>query len=342
MLAQTALRWLGHSDAPEVMRILKKQLKRRPAGFDGKLDGLALQGSAILSMTLRALASGAAQGFAERGDASAVPSLLTYIDDDLENEQSRAVACEAVAALIEEKQTPEIVKRMQVGPKPNKADELRLFCLLDALAVRTPDTLSPRLVDWIVDPKTDPLAAAKAAKALGRHGLGEGDTNTLVQELGGARGVEAAVALALGGNARGIAALVQHAKSAKGSWLPSVAALYSDAVQITYAWDMGDRYFRWVENAVALADAKLDFARTALHQRHLESEHDRGPKTLTRVVIRGTLYELARNDRPDRKRAIMTLEVLSERGILLALAEKDGDVGTDARAALARMRSSGN
>jgi hypothetical protein len=332
-VAQSALRWLGASKHPKAADVLKKQLQRRPKGFDGTMDGLLLQGSALLGMTLRALASGAAHGLAELGDPKAVPWLLAYIDDDLENEQSRTEACQALAWTLPDGESAQLTKRLKSwSAKRTPEDDFRTLCLLDGLVLRTSDALVPLLLAIVKDPQSNPLAVVRAAKALGRHGLDATTEAALLAELEGSRSEAAAVAIALGGSPNAVQGLAKHAASAKGSWLPTVISEYADAVRTTYADDLSNgRFLRWVENAPALG-----FAADALQKAVRDAEFDSGPKSLTRVVLRGRLRAIAEKAGPDQKRAIRAFELLGERGMLLALAEKDGAAGSEARAALQR------
>lgn len=333
-VAQSALRWLGASKHPKAIDVLRKQLHRRPKGFDGRMDGLLLQGSAILGMTLRALASGAAHGFAELGDPKAVPWLLAYIDEDLENEQSRTDACQAVAWLIPDGESAQLAKRLKAwSAKRTTEDEFRTLCLLDGLVLRTSDALVPLLLGVVKDAQSNPLAASRAAKALGKHGLDTTTEAALLAELDGARSEAAAVAIALGGSPAAMQVLAMRAANAKGSWLPTVISEYSDAIRVIYADDVtGGHFLRWVENALG-----LELAAEALQKAVREAEFDSGPKSLTRVVLRGRLRAIAEKSGPDQKRAIRAFEVLGERGMLLALAEKEGAGGGDAGAALRRL-----
>lgn len=323
-VAQSALRYLGASKHDKAIEILKRQLRRRPKNFDGTMDGLMLQGNALLGMTLRALATGAAQGFAELGDARATPWLLAYIDEDRENEQSRSEACQALAWVIPDRDSNELAKRLNAtGKSKLRTGEVRLACLLDGLVLRTPDALLPNLLALVLDPLSDPLVAGRAARALGRHGLDPTTESALLARLDGERSEEAAVAIALGGSSNAIAALAKRIGSAKGSWPTNVTSGYSEAVKTTYADDLASgRFFRWIENASTLATAKHELASDALRQRYLESEYDAGPRSLTRVVLRARLYEIARGGGADKKRAVQALTLLRERGILLALGEK--------------------
>ncbi|MBK9002131.1 MAG: hypothetical protein IPM35_40930 [Myxococcales bacterium] len=104
----------------------------------------------------------------------------------------------------------------------------------------------------------------------------------------------------------------------------------------------GGRLFRFVRNARALTSlargqAPVDFALRGLTGHLADVQYDSGPRSLTRVVLRKRLYDLARSG-PDREAALDTLEVCAERGVLLALAT--GSDATAKRAAEAAARLS--
>jgi hypothetical protein len=341
-VAQPALRYLGAAKHPKALEVLKKQLTRRPKGFDATMDGLMLGGSAILGMSLRALGVGAAQGFSELGDARAVPWLLAYIDDDQENEQSREEACLSLAWLVTGADDKELVKRLTSWSAANrtKATDFRLACLLDGLAVRSSDALvAPLLATLDASIPNGPIARA-AAVALGRRGLDSATEGALLAKLRGAHGAHAALALALGGSPSAIAQLRKHAVSEDDPWFEALATAYQEANIGVYSDDVtSGRLFRWVDNANALAERESESFPLALHmlrRKYLEAEYDSGPRSLTRVLLRGRLIGMAEKPGPDAKRAIAALALFGERGSLLALAERP-ETRAEAERALSRL-----
>ena len=62
----------------------------------------------------RALAVGAAQGLAEWGDPRALPALLRFIDDPLNNERARSEACVALVQIAPQAELPRLLEPLEV------------------------------------------------------------------------------------------------------------------------------------------------------------------------------------------------------------------------------------
>ena len=118
--AQSALRYLGWTKDPERWRASSRSSSSGSnKKLDVTMDSLMQGGLAILGMTLRALGVGAADGFAQWGDSKAYPDLVKYIEDPMENEQSRIEACFALSWVATDDQMKEVVKKVHDFTKPD-------------------------------------------------------------------------------------------------------------------------------------------------------------------------------------------------------------------------------
>lgn len=315
MVAQSALRYLGAIADEKAFGILEKQLKRRPKGFDATMDGLLGGGGALLGMTLRALEVGAADGFSELGDPKAFDRLSRLVEDDQENEQARIAACNAMVWLGGEQRVSDLEQRLRLwgAPGGHKAAHFRVACLLGALDARPLPALGAVLLELsAVGPaESRPVAA----RAFGKAGI---DAATEQRLLAKASAPLPALALLFGGSVaaakRAVAAHPEHGE---------LAEAYSRAVSTISQEDLDrGRLFRWVENALGAGHA---WPRAQLKRQLDALTYDQGPHTLTRVVLRRRLYDLARTgSATERQSATAALELMGERGVLLALAESTG------------------
>jgi len=338
VIAQSALRYTGALRDAKSWAILEKQLARKPKAFDASMDSLISGGAAMLGMTVRALAAGAASGFAEWGDARATPLLLKHIDDDRQNEESRLQACHALGRVLDTKGEKEIVARLgKWKAAKDAATQFRLGCVLHALRVHPTAAATPLLLELAAG--SDASLVGNAARTLGYAELGADTERMLIARLSDARARHAAaVALLLGGSAGGAERALNATPESEVEGLREAYARGLDASVLD-----GSRLgtlLRWVRNARALATREPGrFATQQLAKQLGELEYDTGPGSLTRVVLRRRLLELARAGTPDeRAGAVDTLELLGERGVLLALAEGSDTLGERAARAAAALR----
>jgi hypothetical protein len=318
VVAQSALRYLGALADKQASAILEKQLKRRPKGFDATMDGL-MAGGAVLGMTLRALEVGAADGFSELGDPKAFDLLSRLVEDDQENEQARMAACQALVWLADDKRAQDIEQRLRLwgAPGGHKAAHFRLACLLSALDVRPLPALSAVLLELS---EFGPAESRRvAARAFAKAGIDPPNEARLLAKLDHpATRTIPALALLLGGSsAAAKRAAAAHPEPGE------LSELYSHGVSSISQEDLDrGRFFRWVNNALA---AGPGWPRDHLKRQLQNLIYDQGPHTLTRVVLRRRLYDLARRGgSAERQSATAALELMEERGVLLALSEPKG------------------
>jgi hypothetical protein len=312
--AQSGLRYLGAATRrtgaldETTAKLLRKQLSRRPKGFDGTMDGITSGGNAILGMTLRALAVGAAQGMAETRDARFSNDLMAIASDPKANEQARIEACLALAAVGTDAQIAALPAKVLSPHNTGPAGEVERLCYLEAMGRRS---AGERTVDLLPLLGRKPDEAQAAARALGRNGVVASARPTLTAALDvPSTAVAAGLALLLGGDERD-AALV-GAKLAASEELPLA---YSRGFDVVLDTDLErGNLARWVKNARA---SGASWAPTLLSRALSAVEYDAGPQTLTRVRLRMRLYDAARGaDAAKRADALLVLDALGERGVL--------------------------
>jgi HEAT repeat protein len=318
--AQAALRYLGLSQRGRkrdeaVWTLLAKQLGRRPAAVDATMDALVQGGVAVRGMTLRALATGAAQGFAELGDPKAVPLLVAFVEEPKNNEQARYEACLAlgpIASVADLKGLADKVKNPAPGD-PKK--ELIRACFLASLTYGKAQGVDVTLLPLVE--ARDREQAGHAALAIGIDGVDDVAAKKLVDLLQKQDvRVPAALALLLGGTQAQAAAAVDAVSDP--SELDALRAAYVHSFE-RYTESHRDRgaMARWVSNAEACG-AEWPRQLVGLGLRNLQ--YDSGPDTLTRVVLRGRLLADARStDAKKKSDAILVLQALGERGTLASL-----------------------
>lgn len=340
LIAQSASRYLGALRDAQGWGILEKQLGRKAKAVDATMDGMLNHGTALLGMTVRSLALGAADGMAEWGDSRATAKLLAHVDDDKQNEQSRIGACRALGFVADSATEREVSARLaKWSTLPDAAAAVRVRCLLEAVQVHPVAAATPLLLARVVGPGDESARLAFAA-ALGRSALDAASEAQLVKLVGSASDAQvASVALLLGGSAQAVKAIATGAGN-----VDAMAAAYEGSLSVLTEQDLRTgRLARWVGNARALAaerrgERALSFAEEAL-SRHLTSqEFDAGPHTLTRTLLRARLAKLAATGSlAERETAVDTLELARERGVLLALSEGEGPVARRASMAAARL-----
>jgi HEAT repeat protein len=342
--AQSALRYVGWERTPRGWGILNKQLHRRMKKLDASWDSLMQGGLTILGMTLRALGVGASDGFAQWGDPKAYDELVKYIEEPMENEQSRSEACFALSWVATDDEMKEVAKKVHDNTKTDpKANFLRT-CYLESLIHRPVPDATAALVDLLTPSVPDVEVRHQMARAIGMGGLTPAMVPALQAKLSDVSlKADAALALILGGDA-------DTASNAIATYNdPAVPAEAIEELKDVYNKTFGywsDRNFekgdvaRWVDNAEAIAHVKVhnqlqDWPRIILGRNLVESiEIDNGPHSMTRVQLRARLMTdaLGAND-VKRTQAIHILKFVKEKGILMALRSQPAPVGDLARQA---------
>ncbi|MGD0678182.1 MAG: HEAT repeat domain-containing protein [Polyangiaceae bacterium] len=342
--AQSALRYLGWTREPRAWGILEKQLHRRMKKLDVSWDSLQQGGLTILGMTLRALGVGAADGFAQWGDPKAYEDLVKYIEEPMENEQSRTEACFALSWVATDEQMREVVKKVHDNAKTDPKSNFLRTCYLEALIHRPVPSATSALIDLLTPSVPDIEVRHQMARAIGMGGL----TPAMIPELQAKLAdvslkADATLALILGADAdtasRAIATYNQAGVP------PEAIEELKDVYNKTFGY-WSDRNFdtgdiaRWVENAEAIAHVKVneqlqDWPRIILGRNLVESvEIDNGPHSMTRVFLRARLLgDAIGSSEVKRAQAIHILKFIKEKGVLMALRSQPPPVGDMAKQA---------
>jgi hypothetical protein len=314
-IAQSALRYLGKTKDPSAFATLTKQLRRRPPNLDVTMASLMQGGLAIVGMAVRSLGWGAADGFAELGDARAVPILEKYIEDTKENEDARTEACFSLAWVSTDADLESIAKRAVADASRPRSDRIA-SCYLQTLARKTTPAASTLLFNGFFSAAADPTLRRAAARVLGLGAVPDAIAPKLIGMLSDkALHEDAALALLLGGtNAAALTAVE--------SYTSDVDDLKRDyAVALGYFSD--DAYTqghigRWASNAHACS--KAAWPATVLSQALALIMFDNGPHSMTRPVFRHRLLEDARSQaEPQHTQAVLLLTMADERGVLASL-----------------------
>lgn len=340
--AQSALRYIGrmHDDA-SFPKLLAQFKRKKDPKMDITQEGLMGAGLAMLGMSLRAVAYGAAQGLAEWGDNKAVKPLMELIEDETWHEEARLAACEALAWCADDKTMEEVAKKAkEYGAKREPRKQVIAACYATTLTNRPMPAAAGTLADMLsVD--LDPGVRIAFARAIGMSPLDAAVEAKLFEKL---KDVEvrnaAALSLVLGGSretaARTIAMYNDFGKDA----LDDLKDHYFRAFGY---WSDEDfkrgNIYRWVSNAEAITRVKVndvpqDWARQRLQAQFDNLKFDNGPHSETRVVLRYRLYSAAKAGDPAQKKgAIDTLKFMKEKGVLMALRHEQGDTGEMAKRA---------
>lgn len=165
-VAQSALRWLGAASPDTMGRgLLAKQLGRRPPNVDVSMKTLVKGGNALEAMSIRALTSGAAQGFAEAHDTTAVPALVAFAQDPKNNEQVRLEACYAIGDIARPEQLLSLATKITKLEETNVEKALVMACWLEAI-LRNPNVDLSSVLGPLVAKGGDPVFVEKAKAAL--------------------------------------------------------------------------------------------------------------------------------------------------------------------------------
>ncbi len=331
-IAQPALRYLGRTHDASAFAILQKQLARKPASFDASTDALALaKNGASAGVIYRALAVGAADGFAELGDPKAVPLLVKVALDAKANEQARGVACAAAAYLGDAKSRGEIITQLRASATDRKR-ELWRGCWLAGLAQKTNAHEDAPLVALLA-PKVDPESRHQAARLLGQGGLDANEKQKLL-ELAKDRPLihDAALAILFGGDDESVAKILGAYESKEedtpGVPIEPLRQLYAQSIPaLTEDFYDSGALARLASLAmgarnVTVRGAKQDWVlQTLAYQLRQTGDLDTGLHVLSRVRLRARLVADAKGqDAKKRDDALTILWLLGERATLEWLA----------------------
>jgi HEAT repeat protein len=338
--AQSALRYLGWMQDQQSWPALEAQLRRRPEKVDATMEALLQGGMAVMGMTLRAIGVGASYGFAQWGDPKAYPTLVKYIEDKQNNEQSRLDACFSLGWVATDEQMQEVAKKVKELDKPDPKVQLIRTCYLETLVRRPVPAAAATLID-LINGNTDLLVQHQAARAIGFGGMTPETANKLFEKLKepGTRN-DAALALLIGADAdTARRALASYADVDKAA-LEELKVIYDG----TFGYWSDKNYengdvARWITNAqaasrVKLGDAIQDWPRLILSRAIQGIDYDNGPHSVTRVQMRVRLLRDAHSaDEKKRAQAIQILKFMNEKGALMALKSESGPAQEPARQA---------
>ena len=343
-VAQSALRYLGWEKDPAGWAILEHQLHRRNPKLDVSWASLMQGGLTILGMALRGVAFGAADGFAQWGDAKAYPDLVKFIEDPMEHEQAREESCFALSWVATDDQLKEVVKKIHDNTKSdNNANELRK-CYLETLVHRPVPTATAGLLDELSPTLADVELRHQVARAIGMGGITKDMVPQLYAKLSDINTrADASLALVLGGDtdAASHAIASYNDKDVPAEAIEELKDIYNK----TFGY-WSDRNYengdiaRWVTNAEALEHVRVhdvlqNWPRLIVGRNLVEGiEIDNGPHSMDRVQLRWRLLADAKgNNDVKRAEAIHILKFTKEKGVLMALRYEQGPVAEMARQA---------
>ncbi len=340
--AQSALRYIGMmKDEPSYPKLLEQFKRKKDRRMVITQEGLEGAGLAMLGMSLRAVAVGAAQGLAQWGDGKAVKPMMELIEDETWHEEARQAACEALAWCADDKTMMEVAKKAkEYASKKEPTKQFIGGCYALGLAIKPAPAAVPQLVDLLVTDVVLPVRVA-VAHAIGVSGFDSAVEAKLFEKLKDKelRNV-AALALILGGSSEVAARTVAMFGDFDKEALDDLKDHYFRAFGYWSDEDFKNgNLYRWVANANAISrvkvfDAPQDWARQRLQAQFDNLKFDNGPHSETRVVLRYRLYKEAKKGDPKTlKGALQTLQFMKERGVLMALRQEKGEVGEMAKKA---------
>lgn len=338
VIAQSALRYVGWIKDPPSWPVLEQAIRARPPEYDVTMEGLMQGGLAILGMSLRALGVGAADGLSEWGDHKAFKTLLDYIVEPKNNEQSRMSACAALAWVAEPEDFLEIAKKIQEYSGGEKSDQFRRACLLETLIQRPVPGTAAALLSLMTE-QSGLETRHQVARAIAKGGFDASVEAKLFEMMGNEVLMnDAALALILGGSSETAARAVAQYGTKHKAALDDLGELWYRSFGY---WSIEDLesglLFKYVDNADAISRVSInltpqEWARVMLMRQLDNLVFDNGPHSFTRVVLRQKLSEMARgSDAAKRDGAVRTLKFMKEQGVLLALRDDTGPVGQLAR-----------
>ena len=338
--AQSALRYLGWLKDPGSWGLLEHQLFRRPQKVDATMESLMQGGLSVLGMTLRAVGVGAAHGFAQWGDSRAYPLLIKYIEEPMNNEQSRGEACFSLSWVATDDEMKEVVKKVHDFNKPDPKSQLIRGCYLETLIHRPVREATSQLLD-LLKPDIDVPVRLQAARAIGFGGLTKDMVPQLLEKAKDVNlKADAVLALLIGADSDSAARALATYNDSPPEAMEELKVAYSQTFGYwsDKNYETGD-VARWIQNAEACAHVMVngalqDWPKLILSHAIQEIEFDNGPHSMTRVQFRMRLLNDARSgDDAKRNSAIEILKFMKEKGVLMALRSEKDPVGQLARKA---------
>jgi HEAT repeat protein len=338
--AQSALRYLGWMRDAGSWQLLEKQLFRRPGKVDATMESLMQGGLAVLGMTLRALGVGASHGFAQWGDARAYGDLVRYVEEPMNNEQSRLEGCFSLSWVATDDEMKEVAKKVHDFNKPDPKNQLIRACYLETLIHRPVPSATAGLMD-LLKPDVDVEVRHQAARAVAFGGMTPDIVTQLFEKLKDPNlRTDAALALLIGADADTAARALASYNDAAPEAMEELKVVYNQ----TFGY-WSDRNYatgdvaRWIQNAdacrhVNVNGALQDWPQALLSRAIQGIEFDNGPHSVTRVQFRMRLLaDALGSDDKKRKDAIEVLKFMKEKGVLMALRNEKGPVGELSRQA---------
>jgi hypothetical protein len=284
---------------------------------------------------------GAAQGLAEWGDPRGLEPLLRYIEDPLNNEQARHEACLAAIWIAPELELPKLLDKA-LAARSTPQEDFRAICLLNGFERRPRKSAGL----WTLLTGPDRAFGQSAARILGRAGLTKEEQTAALDRLphDDKSHDRVALALLLGADPDAATRAVAVSRARPGKSMELMELWQSSFGELTFDDLDSGRLFRAVDNAIA-AGRELEFAGeqpwpTLLMARSLRDiVYDSGPGSLTKTSLRlRLLRKVEHGSAAERRSALLTLALMDERGVLLALARRTGTTpGSEALRTAARQ-----
>ena len=338
--SQSALRYVGWMQDPQSWSTLEAQLRRRPEKVDATMEALLQGGMAVMGMSLRAVGVGASHGFAQWGDAKAYPTLVKYIEDKQNNEQSRIEACFSLGWVATDEQMKEVVEKVKKMDKPDPKSSLIRGCYLESLVRKPIPSATAGLVD-LINGSMDLEVQHQAARAVGFGGMTSAIATQLLEKLKNpATRTDSALAILLGGDADAVRRMLGTYNDVDAAGLGELKDVYNQ----TFGYWSDKNYengdvARWIDNAftasrVKVRDVLQDWPKRILARAIQGIDYDNGPHSVTRVQMRVRLLRDARAvDEKKRVQAVQILKFMGEKGALMALKAETGPAQELARQA---------
>lgn len=352
VVAEVALRYLGRTRDASSWSRFEAQLHRRQTeagNVDVTMPSLMGGGLALLGMSVRALGVGVADGYAEWGAPRAYPVLVRYIEDGLENELARLEACFALGWVTPDDKAGEVAtKAAKLARSSDPASEFLASCYAESLA-RRPAFKGADLLIPLIAPSTGSALRSALAAAIGRAGLTAPQAAKLQAQLTNndqSVAVDAAVALLLGGSLADASSVVPTLRRLSPDRVAQLRDTYPRALATWTDEDLSSgRMDRWARNAEAASAARAggqdeSWVSEAFSRALADLRYDQGPRSLTAVVMRFRLMELAKQTETTVS-AIRLLRMAKATGVLMALRDVPGTIGANAGDALRRLQGQG-